>query len=806
MDSALHFFGIRHHGPGSARSLLKALEALQPDAVLIEGPAECEALLPAVAHEELRPPVAMLIYAQDEPSRASFFPLAEFSPEWVAMQWAVKRGLPVRFMDLLQAVEMALDKEAEETLRQKAEELAKAAEAEAESDGEEAEASEPSEVDSNIDAQPHADQRFARDPLDALAEAAGYADGETWWNRLVEERGGDSAVFEAVGMAMSALREELPNSLRGDKYALREERREATMRQTLREAVKAGHQRIAVICGAWHVPALQSATTAKADAATLKGLPKLKVQATWAPWTHRNLASGSGYGAGVDSPGWYAHLWRTDAAADQAVEPSPRFIQPSRAAGWLSRVAQLLRSHDLDCSSAHIIEATRLAEGLAALRGQTEPGLPELHEAVRTVICMGESAPLKLIHDALVVGDVLGSVPPDVPLVPLQRDLEQQQKTLRLKPEAASKNVALDLRKDTDLARSHLLHRLRLLGIHWGTRAVDQQRNRGTFRESWDLQWQPELVVKLIEASRFGSTVETAAAKRVLQSLTPQTALPEIAEAIDDALLAQLPQLVERLMGEVSARAAITGDVQQLLRALPALANVYRYGSVRQTDGALLAGVIDRLVLRAAIGLPNACLSLDEDAARGMQKFALLADEAIRLRDAEETTQAWQRALQVMAEADTCAALLRGMSTRLLLDAKIWDDEKIGLQFAHNLSLGVAPVDAAAWLDGFLNGQALVLLHDDAIWGAVDAWLAQLGEAQFIQVLPLVRRSFAEFSRAERQQLGSRAVRGSKVGGQTTTSTAVAAGDLDAERAALVLPALRTLWGLTPHQPDQVGR
>lgn len=80
MDSALHFFGIRHHGPGSARSLLKALEALQPDAVLIEGPAECEALLPAVAHEELRPPVAMLVYAQDKPSRASFFPLAEFRP------------------------------------------------------------------------------------------------------------------------------------------------------------------------------------------------------------------------------------------------------------------------------------------------------------------------------------------------------------------------------------------------------------------------------------------------------------------------------------------------------------------------------------------------------------------------------------------------------------------------------------------------------------------------------------------------------------------------------------------------------
>ena len=236
--------------------------------------------------------------------------------------------------------------------------------------------------------------------------------------------------------------------------------------------------------------------------------------------------------------------------------------------------------------------------------------------------------------------------------------------------------------------------------------------------------------------------------------------------------------------------------MQQLLLALPALANLYRYCSVRQNDSALLAGVIDQLVLRAAIGLPSACLSLDEEAARSLQKLALQADDAIRLRDCAETTEAWQKALQVMAEVDTCAALLRGMSTRLLLDAGLWDEQKIGLQFAHNLSLGVPPVDAAAWLDGFLNGQALVLLHNDAIWGAVDAWLAQLGEAQFIQVLPLVRRSFADFSRAERQQLGSRAVRGRPSGDQP--ATADLAQGVDEARAALVLPTLRSLWGLAP--------
>lgn len=385
------------------------------------------------------------------------------------------------------------------------------------------------------------------------------------------------------------------------------------MRQCIREAVKAGYQRIAVVCGAWHVPALQQSTTAKADSAVLKGLPKAKVLATWAPWTYRNLASRSGYGAGVTSPGWYAHLWqcyRADAAlAQQAAEGHPlparsaRDAATLRTAGWLTRVARLLRDKDLDCSSAHIIEATRLAEGLAAMRGQPIPGLQEINEAIVTVVCMGETAPLTLIDDELTVGHVLGTVPADVPQVPLQRDIEQQQKSLRMKPEAASKLLALDLRKETDLARSHFLHRLRLLGIGWGTRAADAQRNRGTFRESWQMQWEPELAVRIIEASVHGATVAQAATARLRASLSPDTPLPEIAQAIDDALLANLPQLVESLIATLAERAATTGDVAQLLQALPPLANVYRYGSVRQTDTALLATVIDSLVLRAAIGL-----------------------------------------------------------------------------------------------------------------------------------------------------------------------------------------------------------
>ena len=90
--------GIRHHGPGSARAVAAALEELKPDAILIEGPPEADALIPMAAHPSMRPPVALLVYADADPSRAGFWPFAEFSPEWVAIQRGIEAGIPIRFI------------------------------------------------------------------------------------------------------------------------------------------------------------------------------------------------------------------------------------------------------------------------------------------------------------------------------------------------------------------------------------------------------------------------------------------------------------------------------------------------------------------------------------------------------------------------------------------------------------------------------------------------------------------------------------------------------------------------------------
>ena len=258
-------------------------------------------------------------------------------------------------------------------------------------------------------------------------------------------------------------------------------------------------------------------------------------------------------------------------------------------------------------SSAHVIESVRLAEALAALRGRPlKPDLEEVTEAARSVLCEGSDLLVALIQRKLVVGERLGAVPPATPMVPLQRDLQDQQRRLRLRPQAAPRDYDLDLRKPNDLARSHLLHRLALLGVRWGVPQQGRTRNIGTFRESWQLTWRPELDLALIEASMWGSAVAAAAAQRARSVAAGATALDELTTLTQRCLHADLAHALPVVLAAVRDRAALDTDVTHLMAALPALVRAARYGDVRGTDPARLGDVAIEMITRIC-SLPAGC-------------------------------------------------------------------------------------------------------------------------------------------------------------------------------------------------------
>jgi len=88
-----------------------------------------------------------------------------------------------------------------------------------------------------------------------------------------------------------------------------------------------------------------------------------------------------------------------------------------------------------------------------------------------------------------------------------------------------------------------------------------------------------------------------------------------------------------------------------------------------------------------------------------------------------------------------------------------------------------------------------LLATSGRLFELIDAWLAELPADYFVQVLPLLRRTTATFSPAERRQIGERA-RSGKV------SLLLGAGDaLDVSRARLVEPLVRLILDLPDAAP-----
>ncbi len=735
----IRIFGIRHHGPGSARSLQKALLAWQPDIVLIEGPADATHML-SWAQKDMEPPVALLVYRPDKPERAGFFPFAVFSPEWQALQYALSKDTPVRFMDLPQGYFLATDIKL---------------------------------------AMPDIEV------MNDLAKAANTRHYESYWNGLVEQRQDDQNLFEGVLELMQAMRDEAElNVLRrsevsaevldGERLA---EAREAYMRQSIYQAQQEGFQNIAVVCGAWHGPALAAIEEKKEqDLALIQSLDKVDIEAAWVPWSYSRLASWRGYGAGIQSPGWYQYLWEN---------------QKDVVIPWLSQVAHLLREEGFDASSANVIETVRLSETLAAVRGLSMPGLAELMEATQTVMCFGDAGPMQLIQKKLIVGERYGSVPPDSPMTPLQRDLSSEQRRLKLRPELSKSTLSLDLRNETHLERSHLLHRLKLLNIPWG-QVVPVRGKGGTFREVWNLMWAPEYTLRVVEASQWGNTVLDAAQQFSQKSADDAKDLATLTQLLDQVILADLPEVLSHLMKRIEDAAATTSDILRMIDALQPLVRVLRYGSVRQIDKSVLKHVVDSLVTRICLGLPRACQSLNNDAATDMLERVNTMQTIVNML--EDHQQQWKQVLLSLLDQDI-HGLLAGRVCRLLLDNKMLAKSEAMLRLERALFLSPVAtkttqelLQGSFWLEGFLRGSGLLILHDQALWQLIDDWVNAVEGQAFVEILPLLRRTFSSFNENVRQQITERVKQGE-------ISKGLEPREFDRARAEQVIPLIAKLLG-----------
>ena len=528
------------------------------------------------------------------------------------------------------------------------------------------------------------------DPLGDLAAAAGEPDAERWWEDLVEHRGDGEPVFDAVAEAMAATRA-------GTWTSPHDALREAHMRRRIRAAL-AAHGR-------------------RSPSSAARGTSRRCIRRGHRGRRRRGAAraaqgEGRRHVGAVDAPP-AAALDRLRRRRGQPGLVRPR-VPPSRPRrrrrASSSTPPTCCAGRGMAASPDHLIAASRLAGSLAALRDRPRPGLAEVLDASDAVL-----GGLPLVVDELVVGDAVGEVPPDAPQVPLARDLAACQRAARLKPESAPRTIELDLRTPNGLRRSHLLHRLTALGVPWG-RLQEGRGSSGTFRETWQVAWEPELSVRLVERAGHGTTVEAAAT----------SCLVEQAAAADPA---------GRRHRRRRAGPARRPDRRRHAGGAGHRPARRRRARRRRADGhARPAGVGAALRRRAAHRRRRAARRVRRDRARASSPGSAGPPRASRRRGAGDdraderrpggarrrsttrrATPSCPAVLAALADARRVHGLVHGRAVRLLHDGGQWAPADVQARLGRALTPGTPAADGAAFVEGFLAGSGTVLLHDDQL-------------------------------------------------------------------------------------------
>lgn len=227
------------------------------------------------------------------------------------------------------------------------------------------------------------------------------------------------------------------------------------------------------------------------------------------------------------------------------------------------------------------------------------------------------------------------------------------------------------------------------------------------------------------------------------------------------------------------------------MRAVAPLVRALRYGTARELPEAELRSLIHALSVEVNAGVRLASHNLDEDVASVRVEAMRAYDDAIHLFADEVLLDSWRQQLAAMVNDDQVAAQVAGLSLRRLHDLRAWDPMQVASAFSLHTQ-GETPQRAGAFLENFLGGGSEVLLQDQPLLQLLDEWIFELNGDDFMESLPLLRRSFSGFDAVARRRLMERIARGPR----ESTNVGTLSGDSSSEAFERALPLLYKILGI----------
>ncbi|MCO6461058.1 MAG: hypothetical protein J5I59_06615 [Saprospiraceae bacterium] len=695
-QNELQFIGIRHHGPGCARDLDNFLNEFNPNLILIEFPENIGEFIREADLSDICPPVGILLFKPGVQKINFVLPLAKFSPEWIALKYAKFHRIPIEPIDFplgsTPVPTVKEEKEASETLPIK-----------------------------------NTGEAFAY-----LSKLQGVEDVEHWWEINFEQTTDPIGNFRKIEEVIMSIQ---PAIEAGSDHLTRV--REAFMRLKIRQYLKSGkYQKIAVITGAAHLPFVKnySEYSIKEDKALIRTSAKEKLTATWIPWTYKRLSSLDDYGAGIEYPKYYEHIFDYGASAPITIT---------------SALSVYLRGQGYDISLAHTLESVNLARTLGNLRGWDIPGIDTIIEACVAVYNLDQlSDPENIIKEAF-IGNDLGSVPLNLQNQALINDFENSTKACKLSKymvDNQSYELILDLRDPVQLEASKLLWRVQLLGINWGKEAYPTRSTKGTFNEFWDLQWEAEYLITLFHQCVYGSDIQSATLTKISGELSGKIKVDQLLHLIKPIVNAGIDTLTENFLNRIENTIFKIEEYRPWMELIPQLCSFRIYGSVRALDLTSIRTLIELLVQRLSANLFSILISVSEENMEDLLESLLRLNRSLKKLEDESIYQTWLQAIFAISDNHLVPSIFRGWMTGICLENK-----QIQLQDAlTSMSFELSDLDdinsSASWLQGILQSQVLSPFAVPAITRIIDMWLTNIEYERFRTILPALRKAFSNVS------------------------------------------------------------
>ena len=783
---------VRHHSPACAFHIGRTIEALRPSVILVEGPANANALVPMMVHEETKAPFAIYYAYHDESGRISgekehykcYYPFLDYSPELPAFREGKRLGIPAAFIDLPYGDILAASGEGR-GLRKKQEEK------------------------SNY----NDDYLLSRnDYLKRLCEKTGLRSFDEFWEKYFELNGiareSEKWFDDLLAYCRLARENTPPEALEEDGCLARE----SFMAERIREYASreaGGEGRVLVVTGGFHTPGLkalfeesapgkrktESVTESQPDnreakpagkpetepvgesqpgkpetepaGGVLPGKPAWKQEMVpekdqgvyLMPYSMEAADALNGYASGMPFTGFYQKIW--ERAAESDAPYGDAVLDMIVASGKETRREEgYLSTYDEICACA-------MAKGLAELRGKREPGAYELLDAVLSSFVKGEynlasDTPMRILR-RLMTGNAVGALCPQADVPPILHDFRGECRRFGLKITSTleSESTLSIFSNPRHRQQSMFFNRMLYLDTAFAKKVkgpnLQLKKDRNLMREIWKYKWNAQVDAALIEVSVYGATIEEAAVSLVKEELELELGAKESALLLTRVFEMGLQGQLQTVFSRVHQLMLADTDFYSMAEALKSLMMMEELGTLYGSG--LEFGELISIGCRKLIGLlPSMTRIKDEDLDPCMNAVKLLYRVTGRQGAEGRERNDYYDVLEKMTLDGEINAGLNGCVHGILYGSGRETAEKIEMVCRGYLSGTREQLFATAqFFRGlFFTARDLVFIGEQFL-RMLDGFYGAVSEEEFLELLPKLRMAFAYFTPREIDRIAAMA-------------------------------------------------